>query len=244
MRCQVDQPSHGQRKREVVLSFRPLPVFRGGLYASSDGLTALDQTRHADGCRRPARICRGALRKCVRNSPLADRPPPTHCGHSARVGTSVDENTCRRGLVLMQRPTGRPVLLATVLAATSLSSCLPAWTADTVSTNSPSFPTRFRGDWYTAPGPCHRDPNFGRPDRLALNVGATSLDYFDEFEGRLTHIVLESDRSVHYTAEYSAEGSYWNASEILRLSQGGNEMTLEPGRTSSRYYRCAGHRAE
>lgn len=139
-----------------------------------------------------------------------------------------------------------PVVAALVLAfaATSLSSCLPAWTPESVPTKSPSFPTRFRGDWYALPGSCHRDPDFGRPDRLALHIGATSLDYFDEFEGRLTHIIRESGRSVHYTAEYSAEGGYWNASETLRLSHGGKEMTLEPERTSSRYYRCTGHREE
>lgn len=147
-------------------------------------------------------------------------------------------------LVLMQRPTGFLGLLATALAATSLLSCSPAWNAETAPTNPPSFPTKFRGDWYAAPGPCHRDPDFGRPDRLALQIGATSLDYFDEFEGRLTHIIRESGRSVHYTAEYSAEGGYWNASETLRLSQGGNEMTLQPERTSSRYYRCTSHRGE
>lgn len=139
-----------------------------------------------------------------------------------------------------------PVVAALVLAfaATSLSSCLPARTPESVSTNSPSFPTRFRGDWYALPASCHGDPGFGRPDRLALHIGATSLDYFDEFEGRLTHITRESDRSVHYTAEYSAEGGYWNASETLRLSQGGKEMTLEPERTSSRYYRCTSPREE
>ena len=147
-------------------------------------------------------------------------------------------------LVLMQRPTGFPGLLATAVVAASLSSCLPALTAETHSTNSPSFPTKFRGDWYSAPGPCHRDPDFGRPDRLALQIGATSLDYFDEFEGRLTHIIRESGRSVHYTAEYSAEGDRWTASETLRLSQGGNEMTLDPERTSARYYRCESHRGE
>ena len=176
-----------------------------------------------------------------RRSPVE---PTTHCGRSVRVRTSVDENTRRRGLAVMQRSIGFPVRLATALAATFLSSCMPAWTAETLSTSSPSFPTRFRGDWYNAPGPCHRDPDFGRPNRLALHIGATSLDYFDEFEGRLTHIIRQSDRSVQYTAEYSAEGGYWNASETLRLSQEGNEMTLEPERTSSRYYRCGSHRGE
>jgi hypothetical protein len=156
----------------------------------------------------------------------------------------VDENTVVMALVLMQRPISFPVLIATAFVATSLSSCLPAWTAEPVPTNSPSFPTKFRGDWYNAPGPCHRDPDFGRPDRLALQVGATSLDYFDEFEGRLTHIIRESGRSVHYTAEYSAEGGNWTASETLRLSQGGKEMTLDPERTSSRYYRCESHPGE
>lgn len=147
-------------------------------------------------------------------------------------------------LVLMQRPIGFPVLLATALAATCLSSCMPAWTAETVPTNLPSFPTKFRGDWYAAPAPCHGDPDFGRSDRLALRIGATSLDYFDEFEGRLTHIIRQSDLSVRYTAEYSSEGGYSNATETLRLSQGGNEMTLDPWRTSSRYYRCESHRGE
>ena len=156
----------------------------------------------------------------------------------------MDENTAVMALVLMQRPVSFPVLMATAFIATSLSSCLPAWTPESASTNSTSFPTKFRGDWYAAPGRCHRDPDFGRPDRLALRIGATSLDYFDEFEGRLTHITRDSGRSIHYTAEYSAEGGYWNASETLRLSHGGKQMTLEPERTSLRYYRCTGHREE
>jgi hypothetical protein len=131
------------------------------------------------------------------------------------------------------------VLLAAALAATFLSSPLAAWATSTLSTKSPSFPTEFRGDWYSSPGPCDVDSR-----RLALRVGDTSLNYFDEFSGRLTHIIGHSDRSVHYTANYFAEGHSWNVSETLRLSRGGNEMTLEPERTSSRYYRCASHRGE
>jgi len=73
---------------------------------------------------------------------------------------------------------------------------------------------------------------------LALRIGATSLNYFDEFSGRLTRIIHHSGRVVHYTAAYSAEGHRWNATEALRLSPRGNEMTLEPERTSSRYFRC------
>lgn len=144
-------------------------------------------------------------------------------------------------LVLMKRRIGFPVLLAIAVAATFLSSPLPAWAAGTLSTDSPSFPTKFRGDWYTAPGPCHHDPDFGRPGRLALHIGATSLEYFDEFYGRLTHIVRQSGRSIRYTAEYSADGGSWNVTETLRLSRSANEMTLEPERTSSRYYRCTSH---
>ena len=142
-------------------------------------------------------------------------------------------------IAVLRRAIGFPVLLAVALAATVLSSPLPAWAAGTLSMKLPSFPTKFRGDWYDAPGPCDRDF-----DRLGLHIGATSLDYFDEFSGRLTHIIRQSGRSVHYTAEYYAEGHRWNASETLRLSRRGNEMTLEHGRTSSRYYRCASHRGE
>lgn len=168
----------------------------------------------------------------VRSRPVADIRSVWKCPWMRRAVVTF---------VVRQRPIACPVLLATALAATLLSSCLPAWTAETLSTNSPSFPTKFRGDWYNAPGPCHRDPDFGRPDRLALHIGATSLDYFDEFEGRLAHIIRQSGRSVRYTAEYSAEGHRWNATETLRLSRSANEMTLHPWRTSSRYYRCTSH---
>jgi hypothetical protein len=101
----------------------------------------------------------------------------------------------------------------------------------TAGTGSPSFQAPFRGDWYSEARPCN-------PDNLALEVGATSLNYFDEFAGRLTHIIRQTDRTVHYTAEYSAEGHVWTATETLRLSPNGNEMTLEPERTSARYFRC------
>lgn len=164
--------------------------------------------------------------------PIADIRSAWECPWMRRaVGTSV----------VRLRPTGCPVLLATALAATLLSSCLQAGTAETLSMTSTSFPTKFRGDWYNAPGPCHRDPDWGRPDRLALQIGATSLNYFDEFEGRLTHIIRQSGRSIRYTAEYSSEGGRSNATETLRLSRSANEMTLHPWRTSPRYYRCTSH---
>ena len=96
---------------------------------------------------------------------------------------------------------------------------------------SPAFPTEFRGDWYGAHGRC-------KVENLALQIGAVELDYADEFSGRLTRIVRQTERSVKYSAEYSAEGHVWNATETLRLSSDGRMMTLEPERTSSRYYRC------
>lgn len=101
------------------------------------------------------------------------------------------------------------------------------------STKSVAFPAEFRGDWYYKPGPCDRSP-----DRLALHVGSTLLNYFDEFEGRLTSIVHHSGRAVHYKAEYLAEGRRWQVEETLRLSPKGNEMTLKPERTAQRYFRC------
>jgi hypothetical protein len=96
---------------------------------------------------------------------------------------------------------------------------------------SQSFPAEFSGDWYGAPGLCD-------PDNLALQIGATSLNYFDEFSGRLTRIIQQTNRSIHYVGHYSAEGHEWDATETLRLSPNGREMTLEPERTSSRYFRC------
>jgi hypothetical protein len=124
------------------------------------------------------------------------------------------------------------LLIAWTLAATCVSP-LPsrARAAEAGSTTSPSFPVTFRGDWYDEPGPCNRD-------KVALHIGARSLNYFDEFSGRLAHIIGQSDYSVHYTAEYSAEGHRWNATETLRLSLKGNELRLEPERTSPRYFRC------
>jgi hypothetical protein len=103
----------------------------------------------------------------------------------------------------------------------------------TAATASPAFPAEFRGDWYGEPGPC----NSGK---LALQVGDTSLNYFDEFSGRLTRIIRQTDHTIQYAAEYSAEGRRWEATETLRLTPNGNEMTLEPERTASRYYRCKG----
>jgi hypothetical protein len=127
----------------------------------------------------------------------------------------------------------RPICFSPLIATAFVAACFafiqsPAWGA-----GSPSFPTKFRGDWYHTPGPCDRDGN-----RLALTVGSRSLDYFDEFSGRLTRIIRQSGRAVHYKAEYSAEGHRWNATETLRLSPKGNEMTLKPERTASRYFRC------
>jgi len=122
-----------------------------------------------------------------------------------------------------------PPLIASALAAVCFASLQSAaWAA-----RSPSFPAKFRGDWYRAPGPCDRARG-----RLALHVGARSLNYFDEFSGRLTHIIRQTGHTIHYTAEYSAEGHVWDATETLRLSPRENEMTLEPERTASRYFRC------
>ena len=144
--------------------------------------------------------------------------------------------TCRYSLGArrgreMKGPIYFSPLIASALAAACLASIQsPAWAA-----GSPSFPAKFRGDWYRAPGPCDRDRD---RDRLALHVGARSLNYFDEFSGRLTRIIRQSGRTVHYTAEYSAERHRWDATETLRLSPRGNEMTLKPERTASRYFRC------
>jgi hypothetical protein len=55
----------------------------------------------------------------------------------------------------------------------------------------------------------------------------------------LAHIIRQSGDTVHYAAEYFAEGHRWNATETLRLSLKGNELRLEPERTSPRYFRCA-----
>ena len=109
----------------------------------------------------------------------------------------------------------------------------PALAKQTGSHKAQSFPTKFRGDWYNAPGPCDRNP-----DRLALHIGSKSLNYFDEFSGRLSHVIRQTDRIVHYRAEYSAEGHRSDSVETLRLSPKGNVMTIQPGRTSSRYFRC------
>ena len=110
---------------------------------------------------------------------------------------------------------------------------LPARAEGVRSAESAAFPGKFRGDWYYEPGPCDRNPK-----GLALHVGATSLNYFDEFEGRLTSIVRQSRRAVQFKAEYSVEGRRWQVEETLRLSPKGNEMTLQPERTASRYFRC------
>jgi hypothetical protein len=101
------------------------------------------------------------------------------------------------------------------------------------STAAAAFPVRFRGDWYHEPGPCDRDP-----ERLALHVGPTLLNYFDEFEGRLRSILHQSRRSIRYQAEYSADGRRWKVEETLRLSPKGNEMTPKPERMAPRYFRC------
>jgi len=64
------------------------------------------------------------------------------------------------------------------------------------------------------------------------------LNYFDEFNGRLVRIIRQTDRSIHYVGRYSAEGHHWDATETLRLSPNGKEMTLKPERTAPRYFRC------
>jgi hypothetical protein len=122
-------------------------------------------------------------------------------------------------------------LLLLVTAALVATPAPLASKAPTTATVSPSFPADFRGDWYGEPAPCN-------PDNLALQIGDVSLNYFDEFSGRLIRIIRRTGRSIDYTAEYSAEGHVWDATEALRLSPNGKEMTLEPERTASRYYRC------
>jgi hypothetical protein len=129
--------------------------------------------------------------------------------------------------------------MATLISSALLTTCFaalasPAPAEGVRSTKSAAFPAQFRGDWYYEPGPCDRSP-----DRLALNVGPTLLNYFDEFEGRLRSIVHQSRRAVRYKAEYSAEGRSWHVEETLRLSEKGNEMTLKPERTAPRYFRCS-----
>jgi hypothetical protein len=124
-------------------------------------------------------------------------------------------------------------VVASALAAASFAAALGQATAAMASKASTSFPVKFRGDWYGKPGSCNRGLN-----GLSLRVGATSLNYFDEFNGRLTRIIRQSDRAVHYAAEYSADGHRWEATETLRLSPKRNEMTLTPARTAFRYYRC------
>ena len=128
----------------------------------------------------------------------------------------------------------RPIYFSQLIAFTLTATCFASFQSPAWAAGSPSFPAKFRGDWYLAPGPCDRDR-----DRLGLHVGARSLNYFDEFSGRLTRIIRQSGRTVHYTAEYSAEGRRWDATETLRLSSKRNEMTLEPERTASRYFRCS-----
>src|SRR5262245_61699110 len=106
----------------------------------------------------------------------------------------------------------KPILLA--MAALVGTPSPLASKALTGGTASPSFPATFRGDWYGEPGACN-------PEKLALQIGDVSLNYFDEFSGRLTHIIRQTDRTLHYTAEYSAEGHVWDATETLRLSPNG-----------------------
>ena len=125
-----------------------------------------------------------------------------------------------------------PISLAMLTACLALVA-LPVQAEEARSAKSVPFPSKFRGDWYHEPGPCDR-----KADRLALHVGPKLLNYFDEFEGRLTSIVHQTSRAVRYKAEYSAEGRRWKVEESLRLSPKGNEMTLSPERTAPRYFRC------
>jgi hypothetical protein len=129
--------------------------------------------------------------------------------------------------------------MAALISFAFLTTCVgalasPAKAEGVRSTKAAAFPAKFRGDWYYEPGPCDRSP-----DRLALHVGPTLLNYFDEFEGRLRYIVHQSRQAVRYKAEYSAEGRRWQVEETLRLSPKGNEMTLSPERTAPRYFRCS-----
>ena len=128
-----------------------------------------------------------------------------------------------------------PALIPSALLTTCLAALASSASAEGLpSTNAAGFPAKFRGDWYHAPGPCDRNP-----DRLALHVGPTLLNYFDEFEGPLSSIVHQTRRAVRYKAEYSAEGRRWQVEETLLLSPKGNEMTLSPERTAPRYFRCS-----
>ena len=128
--------------------------------------------------------------------------------------------------------------MAALISSALLTTCivplaLPARAEGGRRTNPATFPNNFRGDWYYERGPCNRSP-----DRLALHVGPTLLNYFDEFEGRLTSVLHRSRRAVRYKAEYSAEGRRWQVEETLHLSPKENEMTLNPERTAPRYFRC------
>ena len=131
----------------------------------------------------------------------------------------------------MSKPIHVSLIVSALAAACFAPPLSPACAEASASAKSQSFPVKFRGDWYGAPGPCNGD-------KLALQVGATSLNYFDEFSGRLTRIIRQTDRSIQYVGRYSADGHHWNATETLRLSPKGNEMTLEPERTAPRYFRC------
>ena len=130
----------------------------------------------------------------------------------------------------MSKPRDVSPLILSALAVGCFS-LLPSQSWAAAEAKAPSFPAEFRGDWYGAPGPCNRD-------NLALQVGATSLNYFDKFSGRLTRIIRQTNRSIHYVGRYSAEGHVWDATETLRLSPNGKEMTLKPERTSPGYFRC------
>lgn len=107
----------------------------------------------------------------------------------------------------------------------------PAWATAFDLPATPSFPAQFRGDWYGARGKCDKD-------KIALQIGATSLNYFDEFSGQLARIVSQTERDLVYVARYNADGREWEATETLRLSANGTEMKLEPERTSPSYFRC------
>jgi len=131
----------------------------------------------------------------------------------------------------MNRPNCLLLTVSVSVAAFALALHAPAIGAATSPTKSTSFPAKFRGDWYGAPGACDKN-------KVALQIGATSLNYFDEFSGQLSRIIRRTACTVQYDARYGAEGHFWYTTETLSLSLDGKELKLEPERTSPRYFRC------
>jgi hypothetical protein len=124
-----------------------------------------------------------------------------------------------------------PLIVFALAAACVVALQSPAWGAAKGPTKSQSFPAEFRGDWYDVPGACDKD-------KIALQIGGTSLNYFDEFSGQLIRIIRQTDRNIDYVARYDAEGHSWESTETLSLSPDGKELKLQPERTSPGYFGC------